>query len=243
MRAVQRVSTTACLSCLLVLGALSATIGLAGPGRIVGLLCGAAVSVATGMAMTRHRTAVLGPADQVTLARAALVCGVAAMTADSLVGSGHEFVLVAVASVAVALDWVDGQVARRTGTASGFGAAFDMEVDAFLLLVLSVGVAWSFGPWVLMIGAARYALLVAARLVPWLDRPVPTRYWAKVVAAIQAVVLVVAAAEVLPVSVVSAALVGALALLAESFGHQVWWLARHRSPAERAASRRHELAT
>ena len=39
--------------------------------------------------------------------------------------------------VALALDWVDGQVARRTGTCSAFGARFDMETDAFLILVLS----------------------------------------------------------------------------------------------------------
>ena len=44
-------------------------------------------------------------------------------------------------SVALALDGVDGQVARRTGTVSALGARFDMEVDAFLVLVLSVHVA------------------------------------------------------------------------------------------------------
>ena len=41
-------------------------------------------------------------------------------------------------SVALALDGVDGQVARRTRTVSALGARFDMEVDAFLVLVLSV---------------------------------------------------------------------------------------------------------
>jgi phosphatidylglycerophosphate synthase len=230
VRAVQRVPTTALLSCLLVLGALGAATGLAGPGRVAGLVCAAAVTVALGVATARHRTLVFGPADRVTLARCAMVVGIAALSADSLVGVEPRRTLVGLAAVALALDWVDGQVARRTGTASAFGAAFDMEVDAFLLLVLSVDVARSFGPWVLLIGAARYALLVATRLVPWLRRPVPARYWAKVVAAIQGVVLVVAAAEVLPRSVVSAALVGALALLAESFGHQVCWLARHRAP-------------
>jgi hypothetical protein len=75
-----------------------------------------------------------------------------------------------------------------------------------------------------------------------LRRPVPTRYWAKVVAAVQGVVLVAAAADVLPVGVVSAALAVALALLAESFGHQVWWLAHHRAAEERSTSRPHEVA-
>jgi phosphatidylglycerophosphate synthase len=242
VRAVQRVPTTALVTCLLVLGALGTTTGLDGPGRGVGLLCAAVISVALGVATTRHRTAVLGPADRVTLVRCALACGVAALTADSFSGSEPGRVLVGVAAVALVLDWVDGQVARRTGTASGFGAAFDMEVDAFLLLVLSVDVARSFGPWVLVIGAARYGLLLATGLVPWLRRPVPPRYWAKVVAATQGVVLVVAAADALPAGVVSAALGGAVALLAESFGHQVWWLTRLRAVEERGPSRTHERA-
>ena len=57
--------------------------------------------------------------------------------------------LVVLAAVALVLDGVDGQVARRTGTVSALGARFDMEVDAFLMLVLSVYVAssWPRGCW------------------------------------------------------------------------------------------------
>ncbi len=82
--------------------------------------------------------------------------------------------LVALSAVALVLDWVDGQVARRTHTESAFGARFDMEVDAFLILVLSVYVATSVGAWVLAIGLARYLLLAAERVLPWLRRPTPT---------------------------------------------------------------------
>jgi phosphatidylglycerophosphate synthase len=235
--AVQRVPATALLTCLLVLGALDATTGLRGAGLAVGLLVALAVAVTLAVALDRHRVTVLGPADRVTLVRCALVCGVAALTADSSGGGPVTGVLVALASVALALDWVDGQVARRTGTASDFGAAFDMEVDAFLVLVLSVEVARSAGAWVLLVGAARYGLLVAAMLAPWLGEPMPPRYWAKVVAATQGVVLVLAAAQVLPVAVTRTALVGALVLLAASFGHQVWWLRRNRGARELAVSR------
>jgi phosphatidylglycerophosphate synthase len=176
-----------------------------------------------------------GPADRVTLARAVLTCGVAALTADSFVARPAQAttlvtVLVATATVALVLDWVDGQVARRTGTASDFGAAFDMEVDAFLVLVLSVFVARWAGPWVLLAGTARYLLLVAGWRWPWLSGPMPERSWAKAVAATQGIVLVVAAADVLPRPLVLVALMAALLLLAVSFGHQVWWLRRHRDP-------------
>jgi phosphatidylglycerophosphate synthase len=197
-------------------------------GWAVGLLCVGAVVALLDRARARHRVTALGPADRVTLLRAALGCGLAALVADGFSSPPSMPVLVGLAMVTLLLDAVDGPVARRTGTASGFGAALDMEVDAFVLLVLSVEVARSVGPWVLLVGAARYLLLGATRLWPWLRRPVPVRYWAKVVAAAQGVALTVAAAQVLPPVVTDLVLVTAIALLAESFAHQVARLCRHR---------------
>jgi phosphatidylglycerophosphate synthase len=179
----------------------------------------------------------------VTLTRAVLACGVAALTAASFVARPAEGTAVAfVAGVALFLDWVDGQVARRTGTSSEFGAAFDMEVDAFLVLVLSVFVSRWAGPWVLLAGTARYLLLVAGWRWPWLRGPMPERHWAKVVAATQGIVLAVAAAGVLPRPLVLVALAGALALLAVSFGHQVWWLHRNPEPEAPSQSSRERVA-
>ena len=63
------------------------------------------------------------------------------------------------------------------------------------------------------------------------DPLLPPRPWRKTVAATQGIVLTVAAADVLPPGLVRAALLVALALLAESFGRDVWWLARHRPGA------------
>jgi phosphatidylglycerophosphate synthase len=174
------------------------------------------------------RVVVRGPANQVTLTRALLSLVVALMVADSFVAPVARGLLVGTAALALALDWVDGQVARRTGTVTAFGARFDMEVDAFLILVLSVGASRWFGPWVLAIGLARYALLAAEQVWPRLRRPVPPRYWRKVVAAVQGVVLTVALAGLVPHVVTTAALVAALLLLAESFGRDVVWLALRR---------------
>ena len=52
--------------------------------------------------------------------------------------------------------------------------------------------------WVLAIGAARYLFLLGEWLLPWMRAPLPPRRWRKVVAAVQGVVLTVAAADVLP---------------------------------------------
>jgi phosphatidylglycerophosphate synthase len=161
------------------------------------------------------------PANAITLVRLAL-----ALVVATIGPTGLGLVLVV---VALSLDWVDGQVARRTGTTSAFGARFDMETDAFLILVLSAYAAPDLGWWVLLIGAARYLLWGAERLLHWLRRPVPPRYWRKVVAAVQGIVLAVAVSGLLPTGWSEALLVAALALLAESFGRDVWWLWRSRA--------------
>jgi phosphatidylglycerophosphate synthase len=176
----------------------------------------------------------LGPADWITLARATLAVGAAALVGASFEQSLPVAPLVALSAIALALDAVDGLVARRTRTTEA-GARLDGEVDAFLIAVLSVYVARLIGPWVLAIGAARYAFLVAGWALSWMRKPLPPRYWRKVVAATQGVVLTVAAADVLPRSVSATALAVALALLAESFGRDVWWLWRRRGAGHNGA--------
>lgn len=178
-------------------------------------------------AAERSATTALGPANRVTLARAILVGGVTALVVDAVVTREHVIVLVALASIALVLDAVDGQVARRTGTVTSLGARFDMEVDAFLILVLSVFVSTTVGGWVLAIGAMRYAFVVAGWLVPWLRSPLPASMARKAVAAIQGVVLVLASSGVLPAPYTTAVVAFALALLTWSFGRDVWWLWRH----------------
>ena len=94
-------------------------------------------------------------------------------------------------------------------------------------------VAQTAGAWVLLIGAARYAFLVAGWLLGWMRATLPPREWRKVVAATQGVTLTIAAADVLPAALTRVGLAVALALLAESFGRDVWWLWRHRHAIRR----------
>jgi phosphatidylglycerophosphate synthase len=216
------------------LAVLAGTAGLGPAGVAAGLACllATCVLLARGFTAAGRRglapvgRLALSPADRITLARAGLVAGVAALVVDSIGRPVDVAALTGLATAALVLDAVDGQVARRLRACSELGARFDMEVDAFLILVLSGYVAHRFGGWVLAIGLARYAFAAAGWLLPWLREPVPPRYWCKVVAAIQGIVLTVAAAGVLPKPVVVVALVIALLLLAESFGHQIGQLVR-----------------
>jgi phosphatidylglycerophosphate synthase len=203
-------------------------VGLSAAGWIAGVACGAITDVALAVGLSHYRAERLTRADWVTLTRATLAACVAALVVDSLVQPVPVAILVSLSAVALALDAVDGWVARRTSTMRALGAHFDAEVDAFLILVLSVYVARFAGAWVLAIGAARYAFLVAGWALPWMRATLPPRYWRKVVAAAQGVVLTVAAAQVLPPALTRALLLGALVLLAESFGRDVLWLRSHR---------------
>ena len=221
------VASTAALA--VVLGAL-ATQGLGVRGLGAGLGCGLVLCAAVDRGRAGYGVAVPGPADRVTLARATLACVLAALVADPSVELPASELVVPLAVVALVLDAVDGRVARATGTASSFGGRFDGEADAFLLLVLSVHVAASYGGWVLAVGTARYAFGAAGWAWPWLRATLPPRYWRKVVAAVQGVALTVAAAGVLPQAWTYVVLGAALALLAESFGRDVAWTWRRRVP-------------
>jgi phosphatidylglycerophosphate synthase len=218
------------------LAVLAPTVGL-GPGAVA---AGAATAVVTCLlvetGMRREGLTRLGPANRVTLLRAALAAGIAALVVQSWQHDVPRPVVVALTMVALSLDLVDGRLARTRGEVTALGAAFDMETDAFLILVLSAYVVPVVGAWVLLIGIARYLLLAAGSCWPWLTESLPPRAWAKVVAAVQGVVLTVAAARVLPAGWSLLLVAVSLALLAESFGRQIvtLWRRRHLSTALRS---------
>ncbi len=205
-----------------------------GPGP-VGWIAGLAFTVAlVGLladSIRRADAVTLGPADLVTLLRATLIAGITALVADGLAtGLTPSPLLVALSAVALALDAVDGQVARRTGTVTALGARFDMEADAALLMVLSIHVAVLLGPWVLAIGLIRYVFVAVSWVLPWLGATLPPRWSAKAIAALQGIVLVVAASELLPALVTTLLVAGSLTLVVGSFAYDIprLWRLAHR---------------
>ncbi|MDR7276649.1 CDP-alcohol phosphatidyltransferase family protein [Catenuloplanes atrovinosus] len=206
-----------------VLGGLTAAVGLGAGGWVTGTVYALALCALLARAMHRSGLRVFGPANAVTLSRATLVGGVTALVTEARTPVA---VLVVLASVALVLDGVDGVVARRTGSTSPFGARFDGEVDAFLILVLSVYVSYHLGWWVLAIGAFRYAFVAAGWHFTWLRGDLPVRYSRKTVAAVQGVVLVTAASGLLPGLVAGVLVAAALAALIWSFGRDIAYLHR-----------------
>jgi phosphatidylglycerophosphate synthase len=168
-----------------------------------------------------------GAANTVTLFRALLTASLLGL-AILPPSSGLAWIAGWTAGAIAALDGVDGWLARRQGMISAFGARFDMETDAALLMVLSV-LVWRYdqaGAWVLLIGLMRYLFVAAGAVLPWLNGPLTPTRRGRVVAVTQMVTLAIILVVPRPVAMTAAGT--ALALLTWSFAIDVGrlWTAR-----------------
>ncbi len=174
----------------------------------------------------RSRAARFGLASQVTLARSGLVAVLAAALLQPALYQELGWWLAGLALAALVLDGVDGWLARRFDEASDFGARFDMEVDAALILVLCLGLmaAGKAGAWVLAIGLMRYAFVAAAQVRPWLAAPLPPSFRRKLVCVWQVAALLICLTPVIGPALATPILASAMALLVWSFWLDLAWL-------------------
>lgn len=202
------------------------------------VLAGIAVPVWHGLPALAE-TGRFGLANAITLGRAGIACLLAGLLAaiglaDLVQQSAPvtpllSWTLVGLGTAAAILDGVDGWVARRFGPATGYGARFDMEVDAGSILLLAA-LVWQTGAadllgvpalWVLAIGLMRYGFAAAGRVIPTLRGPLPqTRPQVlrrKAACVVQQAALVAALAPPLHGAVAAGLLAFALAVLIFSF--------------------------
>jgi phosphatidylglycerophosphate synthase len=191
------------------------------------LFAGLLFAVERGLA-AHHPHPRLGTANRITLVRAAIACLIAARAVEPApLDSRERWLLAAIAAAALMLDGADGWAARRQGLASAFGARFDLEVDAFAVLVLAVTVvkAHAVPCWVLAIGGMRYLYLAAALVFPLLRRPLPPRRIAdrrrKTIAVVQSVGLMIALVPATLAGWAAVTCATALGLLAYSFAADI----------------------
>lgn len=197
----------------------------------------AMVMLALSGARRHHRHARFGAANHVTMMRAALVAVVAGGVGEAPT-SGLALTAALLGAAGVTLDGVDGWLARRSGLASDFGARFDMEVDALLILALCV-VAWRHdkaGAWVLTSGLLRYAFVAAGWVWTWMRRPLQPskRRQTTCVLQILALLVVLSPWVLHPWSHVVAA--ASVAILCYSFFIDVRWLWHNATRPQTAAT-------
>lgn len=175
----------------------------------------------------------LGWANRVTLMRAVLIVLLTAMLPLPAFINEHHMMVFSVALTALALDGVDGWVARYTHTESRFGARLDMELDAFfiLMLCLMLVIQGKAGLWIMAIGAMRYLFVAAARVWPWLENELPVSYRRKTLCVWQVSTLMTCLLPWVTTPWSNLALALALLLLLVSFAMDIVYLYR------RAASR------
>ena len=198
------------------------------------LVVRAAAIAAVGGAMLawlwlRHRGAeAFGAANSVTLVRAALTVLLVALLGTAPTPA-LGWLLVGLGTAGVLLDGVDGALARRRNEASSFGARFDMETDALLILVLAA-LVWQHGKagaWILAAGLLRYAFVAASWALPWFGAALPPSRRRQAVCVVQIVSLLGALAPIVVPPWSSTLALAGLAALVWSFAVDVLWLARH----------------
>jgi len=203
------------------------------------VLRAAAYSILTGAIVFRFwdsdaSAAQFGPANRVTAVRALTVAVLAALAGQAPGALLGWAIVVAVIALLI-LDGVDGHLARSRGQVSAFGARFDMETDAALMLVLAV-LVWQFGragPWILAVGLMRYAFVAAGWAIHWMRNALPYRRRRQVVCVVQLIGLLLMLAPVVPARLATVIGVATLALLTLSFAIDVRWLFANRDQAMR----------
>lgn len=169
----------------------------------------------------------LGPANQVTMLRAVLVALMVGFIGEAP-STAAATAIVSMSLVATVLDGVDGWLARRTRLASAFGARFDMEVDALLILVLAI-LVWQYdraGAWVVWSGLLRYLFVAAGWVLPWMERPLPPSVRRQALCVVQIGGLILAMAPIVPQPLAAPLVAIALAGLVYSFLVDTVWLWR-----------------
>jgi phosphatidylglycerophosphate synthase len=171
--------------------------------------------------------ALIGYANLVTAGRLGFVSCVATLVVFP-VTARVAWTAVVLSTIAALLDIVDGWAARRTGTATAFGARLDMEVDALLILSLAV-LAWRWdkaGAWVLLSGLLRYGFVAAGLAVPRLRAPLPPSRRRQSICVVQIVILIVVLGPVVRVPLSTIVAAAGLITLGYSFLVDAVWLWR-----------------
>lgn len=195
------------------------------PNLLDGVVCLMVAGVGATRSLLRRDRWTL--ADDLTTLRLGIVVMVtASLLADD--GSGFTWTAVVLGATALAMDGLDGKIARSTGSTRA-GALYDETVDALFILILSVGLVPVWGPGCLIPGLMYYSFhAVAVFHSAWRKR-LPHSLSRRVIAAAQGILLLVAGSPIAVAFPAFGLLCVAAAVMSVlySFGRDILWLERH----------------
>jgi len=162
------------------------------------------------------------------LALEALATGTGLLAAPSEVGDLWAWGVPVGAALALVLDGIDGWLARRLRTASAFGARFDIEADALVVLGLSLAAFANgrAGVWVLTAGSLRYVFLAAGVRWPALAAPLPPSFRRKAICVAVGASLVIGLAPGVPATPAGLFIGAGVLAVVYSFAADAVWLIR-----------------
>jgi phosphatidylglycerophosphate synthase len=172
-----------------------------------------------------------GLANGVTACRFALIC-----FAGFALHGANGWIYCAVVQFIFALDGVDGWVARKTRSQSAFGAHFDMESDAVLVLLLGVEL-WQrdrLGPWAVLPGLLRYVYVLCLALFPAKRGDAPRENFGR--RAFVGILIGFPLAFIVPGPIGTAVAALSAALIGVSFGRSFLWSYGNPTPPAPSAS-------
>lgn len=134
----------------------------------------------------------------------------------------------------LALDGVDGWIARKLRQETAFGALFDQETDAAMIMIaaLLVWQADKAGVWVLIAGALRYVFVLAGLFLPWLSGALFPSFRRKLACVVQVGALIFALVPILGRPITEPVAAMSVVFLLLSFLVDTVWLYRNQEKSD-----------
>ncbi|WP_315277424.1 CDP-alcohol phosphatidyltransferase family protein [Kocuria carniphila] len=200
---------------------------LLSPRLMDGLICVLVTVIGSARSLLR-RDSWTSADDLTTLRLGFIVIVTALFLADD--GPGFTWTAVVLGATALAMDGLDGKIARSTGSTRA-GALYDEAVDALFILILSMGLVPLWGPWCLIPGLMYYAFHLMSAFRPTWRRQLPKSLSRRVIAAAQGILLLAAGTPIAVAIPAFGVLCVATAVVSVlySFGRDILWLERRRA--------------
>lgn len=140
--------------------------------------------------------------------------------------NNYTNVLAFIFFISLILDAIDGFLARFLNQVSDFGKKFDLEIDTFLLFLLTLSLYKNFNVdlYVFLIPLFRYVFFILQFRFEWLNSSLPESFRRKFICSGVSILLICCHLSDLNKSLIMAAIISSILLITFSFLKDIIWL-------------------